>query len=76
MATIGQRILEAIRYGPLDDDQLARRLGVSPRQSINQTARHLEAQGKLHYFGNTPDGLDGLDGLEQLRAPMSVTGAG
>lgn len=55
MATIGERILEAIRHTPLDDDQLARRLGVSPRQSINQTARRLEAQGKLHrYLG--PDG--------------------
>lgn len=55
MATIGERILEAIRHAPLDDDQLARRLGVSPRQSINQTARRLEAQGKLRrYIG--PDG--------------------
>lgn len=47
MATIAERILEAIRYAPLDDDTLARRLGVSQRQSINQTARRLESQGKL-----------------------------
>lgn len=55
MTTIGERILEAIRHAPLDDDQLARLLGVSPRQSINQTARHLEAQGKLHRYTG-PDG--------------------
>lgn len=55
MATIGERILEAIRHAPLDDDQLARLLGVSPRQSINQTARHLEAQGKLRRYTG-PDG--------------------
>ena len=48
MATIAERILEAIRYAPLDDDTLARRLGVSQRQSINQTARRLESQGRLH----------------------------
>lgn len=47
VATIGERILEAIRYAPLDDDVLAKRLGVSQRQSINQTARRLESQGKL-----------------------------
>jgi len=29
-------------HGPLDDDVLARRLGVSQRQQINQTARRLE----------------------------------
>jgi hypothetical protein len=55
VATIAERILEAIRYAPLDDDQLAKRLGISQRQSINQTARRLEAQGKLRrVFG--PDG--------------------
>jgi hypothetical protein len=47
MATLGDRILEAIRYAPLDDDVLAKRLGVLQRQSVNQTARRLEAQGLL-----------------------------
>ena len=47
VATIAERILEAIRYAPLDDDALARRLHVSQRQSINQAARRLEAQGRL-----------------------------
>lgn len=47
MATVADRILEAIRYAPLDDDILARRLGVSQRQSINQAARRLEEQGRL-----------------------------
>ena len=47
VATIAERILEAIRYAPLDDDVLAKRLGVTQRQSINQVARKLEAQGKL-----------------------------
>lgn len=47
MATIADRILEAIRGGPLDDDVLAKRLGVSPRQSVNQAARRLEAAGRL-----------------------------
>lgn len=53
MATIADRILEAIRFKPMDDDQLARRLGVSQRQSINQTARRLEAQGLLRRYVGT-----------------------
>ncbi|WP_245993464.1 MarR family transcriptional regulator [Nocardioides immobilis] len=55
MATIAERILEAIRFRPMDDDQLARRLGVSQRQSINQTARRLEAKGLLRRHVG-PDG--------------------
>ena len=47
VATIAERILAAIRYAPLDDDVLAKRLGVSQRQAINQAARRLEVQGKL-----------------------------
>lgn len=47
MASLGERILEAIRHTPLDDDVLAVRLGVSHRQSVNQAARRLEAQGLL-----------------------------
>ena len=47
MASLSDRILDAIRYAPLDDDVLAKRLGVSQRQSVNQAARRLEAQGLL-----------------------------
>jgi len=47
VATIAERILAAIRYSPLDDDVLAKRLGVPQRQAVNQAARRLESQGKL-----------------------------
>jgi hypothetical protein len=38
------RIAEAIRISsrPLDDDQLADRTGISPRQGVNQICRELE----------------------------------
>lgn len=55
MATLGDRILKAIQYAPLDDDVLARRLGVPQRQSVNQAARRLEAQGLLRRVPG-PDG--------------------
>ena len=55
MATLGDRILEAIRYTPLDDDVLAKRLGIAHRQAVNQTARRLEAQGLLRRIPG-PDG--------------------
>jgi hemin uptake protein HemP len=55
MATLGDRILEAIRYTPLDDDVLAKRLGIPHRQAVNQTARRLEAQGLLRRIPG-PDG--------------------
>jgi hypothetical protein len=50
MATLADRILDAIRYAPLDDDMLARRLGVGHRPAVNQAARRLEAQGRLRRF--------------------------
>ena len=50
MTTIAERILDAIRYAPLDDDVLAKRLGVTPRQSVNQAARRLAAQGRLRRY--------------------------
>lgn len=51
MATIADRIIRALRQaGPLDDDVLARRLGVSPRQSINQAARALESMGTVRRY--------------------------
>jgi hypothetical protein len=53
--TIADKILEAIRYAPLDDDVLAKRLGVSQRQSVNQTARRLQSEGRLRRYTG-PDG--------------------
>jgi hypothetical protein len=55
MATLADRILSAIRYAPLDDDVLAKRLGIAHRQSVNQAARRLEAHGRLRRFTG-PDG--------------------
>ncbi len=55
MATLADRILEAIRYAPLDEDVLAKRLGVGHRQVVNQAARRLQAQGRLRRFTG-PDG--------------------
>jgi hypothetical protein len=70
VATIAERILEAIRYAPLDDDVLAERLGVSQRQSINQAARRLEALGRLRrYIG--PDGKI-INSLIDENAPPSL----
>jgi hypothetical protein len=67
VATIAERLLEAIRFRALDDDQLAKRLGVSQRQSINQTARKLEAQGLLRrHIG--PDGKI-VNALPETSAP-------
>jgi hypothetical protein len=70
VATLAERILEAIRYAPLDDDVLARRLGVSQRQSVNQAARRLEAQGKLRRLMG-PDGkiVNALTGGEARPGP-------
>lgn len=48
MATIKERIVIALkRDSYLDDDELAERLNVSPRQAINQAARQLEREGVI-----------------------------
>lgn len=42
------RILAHIRAQPgLDDDELSRHLGITPRQTVNQIARKLEAEGLI-----------------------------
>jgi hypothetical protein len=43
------RIIEAMRVSssPLDDDQLADRVGISPRQSVNKICRELERAGMV-----------------------------
>lgn len=50
--TVALRILDDLRRAgrPLDDDELARRLGISPRQTINQAARRLERAGRLRRY--------------------------
>jgi hypothetical protein len=55
--TWATRTVEALRLSslPLDDDELARRLGASQRQTINQTCRRLQAIGVLTRYQG-PDG--------------------
>lgn len=50
--TIATRVLEELRGSsrPLDDDDLARRLGVSHRQAVNQACRKLELEGRLRRY--------------------------
>jgi len=72
MANIADRIIEQLRLGtPLDDDALAKRLGVSPRQTINQVARRLQKQGALVRY----DGPDGkiVNALPQSNRVMPAT---
>jgi hypothetical protein len=51
-STIASRVLEELRRRgvAVDDDELARRLGVSPRQTINQVCRRLERAGRLRRY--------------------------
>ena len=44
-----ERVMAAIRVSsqPLDDDQLAARTGISPRQAVNQICRALERAGMV-----------------------------
>ncbi|PZS30878.1 MAG: hypothetical protein DLM58_12930 [Pseudonocardiales bacterium] len=46
-STNRERILDALRLSsqPLDDDELSRRTGITPRQSVNQTCRALATAG-------------------------------
>jgi hypothetical protein len=50
--TIAIRVLDELRRSrvALDDDELARRLEVSPRQTINQVCRRLERAGRLRRY--------------------------
>jgi hypothetical protein len=50
-------VLEALSSSlhPLDDDELARRAGVSPRQAVNQVMRKLEREGVVRRVPG-PDG--------------------
>lgn len=55
--TIAGRVLEELRRSsrPLDDDERADRLGVRPRQTINQVCRRLERSGHLRRYAG-PEG--------------------
>jgi len=47
-ATHAQRIMELLAQRPgLDDDEIARVLGIEPRQTVNQICRRLAAGGAL-----------------------------
>ncbi|NYH51427.1 hypothetical protein HNR06_001016 [Nocardiopsis arvandica] len=50
--TIAQRVLAFLSKSGRgwDDDELARQLNVSPRQSINQACRKLANEGRLHRY--------------------------
>lgn len=46
-----KRLLAYVREHPdLDDDELSQRLDIKPRQTVNQSARRLEAEGLLRRF--------------------------
>ena len=57
MKTVRERVLETLRLTtrPLDDDELAVRLDVHPRQTVNQATRKLERAGLLRRVTG-PDG--------------------
>jgi DNA-binding IclR family transcriptional regulator len=46
-------IIEVLRQAgqSLDDDQLARRAAITPRQTVNRICRSLERAGVLRYTG-------------------------
>jgi len=71
------RIIEAIRISsrPLDDDQLAERTGISPRQSVNQICRELVRAGPVRRRPG-PDGQIVSEWLgNHGRQPESVPAA-
>ncbi|MDQ3153042.1 MAG: MarR family transcriptional regulator, partial [Actinomycetota bacterium] len=79
-ATVKQRVLDLLRTSshPLDDDELARRLDVSPRQAINRVCLDLAAQGLVRRRSG-PDGklvneLTVVDGPAAPVSPSPTTG--
>lgn len=72
------RIVEALRLSrlPLDDDELARRLGASQRQTVNQTCRRLEAAGAIErYVGREGKIVNRLLGAEARELLTSASKA-
>ena len=70
MTTNRDRILSAIRNSsqPLDDDQLSRRSGVAPRQTVNMICRQLAIEGTLR----RAEGPDGKIVNELLSEPSVI----
>jgi len=69
-----EQILDVIGLAgrPLDDDEIARRTGISPRQAVNQMCRRLEAEG-VFKRSSGPDGK--IANLPQRTEAMRVTEA-
>ena len=75
--TVAVRVLDELRRCrvALDDDELAHRLGVSPRQTINQVCRRLARAGRLHrYVGSAGKIVNDLRRGDDL-VPSTATGA-
>ena len=66
-----EKVLSTLRLStsPLDDDELARRAGVSPRQQVNQICRRLVQEGLLTRVSG-PDGkiVNALRGTDAAQA--------
>jgi hypothetical protein len=74
--TLADQILEELRQSsrPLDDDDLAGRLGLSRRQAVNQACRKLALAGRLHrYRGSRGKIVNELPGRE-LAPPAAAIG--
>jgi hypothetical protein len=73
---IGLRVLDELRRCDvaLDDDELARRLDITPRQTINQVCRRLERAGRLHrYVGSAGKIVNDLRGEVHPESPAAET---
>jgi len=74
--THADRILAALHAStlPLDDDELSRRCGIHPRQTVNQICRGLEAEGALsRTFG--PNGKL-VNSIRAIEGQMCLCGCG
>lgn len=74
-----EKVLSTLRLSasPLDDDELARRAGVSPRQQVNQICRGLVQEGLLSRVSG-PDGkiVNALRGTDAAQATSHGAGGG
>jgi hypothetical protein len=87
--SLRDRVKEAIRISsrPLDDDQLAARMGISPRQTVNQVCRALERAGMVRrrpgpdgkivneWLGNQDWDPESIPSPADAAVPGAVTGA-
>lgn len=73
---IAVRVVDELRRArrPLDDDELARRLGVRPRQTINQVCRGLERAGRLcRYTGSEGKIVNDLGRVDPAPNPRKAS---